>query len=75
MGYLPFNVGAAIRGPKLEQKLAERVLSERRVSALLEAFEDRPRDHVRIRILHNGGLRVSELSRSAGATSSRASRA
>jgi hypothetical protein len=28
MGYLPFNVGAAIRGPKLEHTLAERILSE-----------------------------------------------
>ncbi|MGP0092616.1 MAG: tyrosine-type recombinase/integrase [Xanthobacteraceae bacterium] len=61
MGYLPFNVGAAIRGPKLEQKLAERILSERQVFALLEAVEDRPRDHALIRLLYNGGLRVSEL--------------
>jgi hypothetical protein len=29
MGYLPFNAGAAIHGPALEQKLAERILSER----------------------------------------------
>jgi hypothetical protein len=33
MGYLPFNAGAAIRGPALEQKLAERILSERQVFA------------------------------------------
>jgi hypothetical protein len=44
MGYLPFNAGAAINGPALEQKLAERILSERQVFALLEAVEDRPRD-------------------------------
>jgi hypothetical protein len=44
-GYLPFNAGAAIHGPALEQKLAERILSERLVFALLEAVEDRPRDH------------------------------
>ena len=42
MGYLPFNAGAAIHGPALEQKLAERILSERQVFALLEAVEDRP---------------------------------
>jgi hypothetical protein len=41
MGYLPFNAGAAIHGPALEQKLAERILSERQVFALLEAVEDR----------------------------------
>ncbi len=75
MGYLPFNVGAVIRGPELEQRLAERILSERQVFVLLEAVEDRPRGHALIRFLYNGGLRVSELSRSAGATSSRALRA
>jgi integrase/recombinase XerD len=51
MGYLPFNAGAAIHGPALEQKLAERILSERQVFALLEAVEDRPRDHALIRLL------------------------
>jgi site-specific recombinase XerD len=61
MGYLPFNAGAAIHRPTLEQKLAKRILSERQVFALLEAVEDRPRDHALIRLLYNGGLRVSEL--------------
>ncbi len=61
LGYMPFNVGAAIRGPKVEQKLAERILTERQVFALLEAVEDQPRDHALIRLLYNGGLRVSEL--------------
>jgi integrase/recombinase XerD len=61
VGYLPFNAGAAIHGPALEQKLAERILSERQVFALLEAVEDRPRDHALLRLLYNGGLRVSEL--------------
>jgi site-specific recombinase XerD len=28
MGYLPFNAGAAIRGPAQEQKLAERILCD-----------------------------------------------
>jgi integrase/recombinase XerD len=50
MGYLPFNAGAAIHGPALEQKLAERILSERQVFALLEAVEDRPRNHALIRL-------------------------
>jgi hypothetical protein len=31
MGHLRRNAGAAIRGPALEQKLAERILSERQV--------------------------------------------
>jgi site-specific recombinase XerC len=50
-----------VRGPKLEQKLAERILSERQVFALLEAVAEQPRDHALIRLLYNGGLRVSEL--------------
>jgi hypothetical protein len=54
MGYVPSNAGAAIHGPALEQKLAERILSERQVFALLEAVEDRPRDHALIRLLYKG---------------------
>jgi integrase/recombinase XerD len=61
LGYLPFNVGAAIRGPKVGNKLAERILTEDQVAAMLEAVEEHPRDHALIRLLYNGGLRVSEL--------------
>ena len=61
LGYLPFNAGAVVRGPALEHKLAERILTERQVFALLEAVADQPRDHALIRLLYNGGLRVSEL--------------
>lgn len=56
LGYMPFNVGAAIRGPKIENKLAERILTERQVFALLEAVESNPRDHALIRLLYNGGV-------------------
>jgi site-specific recombinase XerD len=61
MGYLPFNAGAVVRGPALEQKLADRILTERQVFALLEAVADQPRARALIRLLYNGGLRVSEL--------------
>ena len=61
LGYLPFNVGAAIRGPKVGNKLAERILTEAQVAAMLEVVEEHPRDHALIRLLYNGGLRVSEL--------------
>jgi site-specific recombinase XerD len=61
MGYLPFNVGAAIRGVKVGNKLAERILTEEQVAAMLEVVEDHPRDHALIRLFYNGGLRVSEL--------------
>jgi integrase/recombinase XerD len=36
IGYLPFNVGAAIRGPRLEHTLAERILSEQQVLHLTQ---------------------------------------
>jgi site-specific recombinase XerD len=61
LGYLPFNVGAAIRGPKVGNTLAERILTEAQVAAMLEVVENHPRDHALIRLLYNGGLRVSEL--------------
>jgi len=60
MGYTPFNVGAALRAPKLEDRLAERILHEKQVFAILDAAENNPRDHALIRLLYNGGLRVSE---------------
>jgi integrase/recombinase XerD len=61
LGYLPFNVGAAIRGIKVGNKLAERILTEEQIAAMLEVVEEHPRDHALIRLLYNGGLRVSEL--------------
>jgi integrase/recombinase XerD len=60
MGYTPFNVGAAVRAPKPEDRLAERMLHEKQIFALLNAVEEHPRDHALIRLLYNGGLRVSE---------------
>jgi site-specific recombinase XerD len=60
MGYTPFNIGAAVRAPKPEDHLAERILDEQQVYALLAATEGNPRDHALIRLLYNGGLRVSE---------------
>jgi integrase/recombinase XerD len=41
-------------------RLAERILDERQVFALLDAVEQHPRDHALIRLLYNGRLRVSE---------------
>jgi site-specific recombinase XerD len=60
MGFTPFNIGAAIRPPRPDDRLAERILDERQVFALLDAVELHPRDHALIRLLYNGGLRVSE---------------
>jgi hypothetical protein len=54
MGYLPFNAGAAIHGagPRAETRGADP--ERRQVFALLEAVEDRPRDHALIRLLYKG---------------------
>jgi site-specific recombinase XerD len=60
MGFTPFNIGAAIRPPRPDDRLAERILDERQVFALLDAVAGHPRDHALIRLLYNGGLRVSE---------------
>ena len=70
MGFTPFNIGAAIRPPRPDDRLAERILDERQVFALFDAVEGHPRDHALIRLLYNGGLRVSEAVSSNGATSS-----
>lgn len=60
MGYTLFNVGAAVRMPKAEKRVSERILTEEQVVALLEAVKDNPRDHALIRLLYNGGMRVAE---------------
>ena len=60
LGYLPFDVGGAVRLPKLKQELAERILSEAEVHRLL-ALEPDPRNRALLRLSYAGGLRVSEL--------------
>jgi integrase/recombinase XerD len=60
MGFTPFNIGAAIRPPRPDDRLAERILDERQVFALLDAVAGHPRDRALVRLLYNGGLRVSE---------------
>ena len=60
LGYLPFDVGGAVRLPKLRQGLAERILSEAEVHRLL-ALEPDPRNRALLRLSYAGGLRVSEL--------------
>lgn len=60
VGYLPFNVGAAVELPAGEQTLAQRILSEEEVLRLL-ALEEEPRNRLLLRLLYAAGLRVSEL--------------
>src|SRR5262245_17791368 len=60
LGYLPFDVGGAVRLPRLRSALAERILSEADVHRLL-ALEPAPRNRTLLRLADAGGLRVSEL--------------
>jgi integrase/recombinase XerD len=59
-GYLPANVGVALKLPKPEERRAERILSETQVQRML-AFETDPRNHAILMTLYGGALRVSEL--------------
>ncbi len=60
IGYLQFNVGAAVEIPKSKDCLAERILSEENVIRML-SMEVQPRNHALLRLLYVGGLRVSEI--------------
>jgi integrase/recombinase XerD len=60
IGYLPVNVGAAIRLPKRKITLAERILSESDVQRIM-ALESNPRNHAILRLLYASGIRASEL--------------
>src|SRR5947209_4981911 len=59
-GYLVVNVGAVVKLPKIEDTLAERIMSEQQVARML-ALEMNTRNHAILALLYRGGLRVSEL--------------
>jgi integrase/recombinase XerD len=60
IGYLPFNVGAPVRLPRLKNTIAERILPEEQVLKML-TLEAKPRNAALLRLLYGAGLRVSEL--------------
>ena len=60
LGYLPFDVGRAVRAPRLKSTLAERILPEDAVHRMLTLEADR-RNHAILRLFYAAGLRVSEL--------------
>ena len=60
LGYVSFNVGAAIKLPSIKATLAERILPEEDVVRML-ALETGPRNRVLLRLLYLAGLRVSEV--------------
>ena len=59
-GYLAVNVGSVVKLPKLEDRLAERIMSEQQIAKMF-ALETNARNHAILVLLYRAGLRVSEL--------------
>lgn len=60
IGYLPFNVGAAVSLPAVPDQLAERILPEVAIQRIL-ALESNLRNAVLLQLFYASGGRVSEL--------------
>ncbi len=61
IGYLRFNVGAAVTLPSVPEKLSERILTEEDIAQIL-AQTDTLRNRVLLKLFYASGARVSELS-------------
>lgn len=59
VGYLPVNSASEMLLPRSEDRLAERIISERDVAGMI-AGELVPRNRTLLRLLYGAGLRVSE---------------
>jgi site-specific recombinase XerD len=59
VGFLPFNVGKAVKAPSVKNRLAERIMSEADVIRMVSLVEG-ARDRAFLTLLYGGGLRVSE---------------
>jgi integrase/recombinase XerD len=60
LGYLPFDVGRALRLPSVRNRLNERILSEADLHRIL-TLEPNPRNGAILTLLYASGIRVSEL--------------
>lgn len=60
LGYLQFNVAAALKAPKPKNTLAERILSESEVLTMI-ALTTKERDKVLLRLMYASAGRVSEI--------------
>ena len=60
IGYLPFDVGRALRLPAVRGRLAERILSEAGIHRML-SLEPGERNRAILTLLYASGVRVSEL--------------
>jgi integrase/recombinase XerD len=65
VGYLPFNVGAAVELPKVKDTLSERILTEAEVHRLMNAPKGAfaARDRALLSVLYAGALRREEAVR------------
>lgn len=59
-GYLRVNVGLLVKQERLEDRLAERIMSEQDMARML-ALETNKRNHALLCLLYRGGLRCEEL--------------
>jgi integrase/recombinase XerD len=59
-GYVPFNVGAAVKLRPNRDTLAQRILDESEVARLIDAAPE-GRDRVLLKLLYVSGVRVSEV--------------
>ena len=59
-GYLPYNVGAAVKLRPARDGLAQRILDESEVAKLIDAAPD-GRNRILLKLLYVSGVRVSEL--------------
>ena len=62
VGYLPFNVGAAVELPKVKDTLSERILTEAEAHRIMNAPKN-PRDRALLAVLYAGALRREEAVR------------
>ena len=62
VGYLPFNIGAAVELPKVKNTLSERILTEAEVHRIINAPKN-TRDRTLLSVLYAGALRREEAVR------------
>ena len=60
IGYLQFKIGTAVTAPKVKDKLAQRILTQDDIQALVGAASSE-RDRLMLSLMYGCGLRVSEV--------------
>jgi integrase/recombinase XerD len=60
-GMIPFNVGAALRSPKILDTLAERILTKEEIQRMIE-LEPVERDQLLLQVVYVSGIRAAEAS-------------